>query len=110
MSLREYFEQLSFEHGADSFELVSDNPRTTPRSSINGQILIRGENGSGKLTLLHILRGILPLADGERRETNESLGVFTQDLARFLDVSARAVDLVTTMIVTALLPVPYHHH
>jgi len=60
------------------------------------KILIRGENGSGKSTLLHTLRGTLPLMDGER-ETNESLrlGVFTQDLAQELDVSARAVDLVT---------------
>lgn len=60
------------------------------------KILIRGENGSGKSTLLHALRGTLPLMGGERT-TNESLrlGVFTQDLAQELDVSANAVDLVT---------------
>lgn len=60
------------------------------------KILIRGENGSGKSTLLHALRGTLPLMGGERTP-NESLrlGVFTQDLAQELDVSAHAVDLVT---------------
>lgn len=60
------------------------------------KILIRGPNGSGKSTILQSLRGTLPLLSGNRVE-NESLrlGVFTQDLAQELDVSARAVDLVT---------------
>lgn len=60
------------------------------------KILIRGPNGAGKTTILDSLRGTLPLMDGERVE-NETLrlGVFTQDLAQELDVSARAVDLVT---------------
>lgn len=36
MSLREYFMQLSLEHGAGSFELVSDNHRALPTFSVNG--------------------------------------------------------------------------
>ena len=59
------------------------------------KLLIRGPNGAGKSTLLHSLRGKLPLLDGSRRENNQlRLGVFTQDLAQELDVTARAVDLV----------------
>jgi ATP-binding cassette, subfamily F, member 3 len=60
------------------------------------KVLIRGPNGVGKSTILHSLRGTLPLKAGTRQE-NEllRLGVFTQDLAQELDVSARAVDLVT---------------
>lgn len=50
----------------------------------------------GKSTLLAALRGKLPLLSGSRIENdNLRLGVFTQDLAQELDVSARAVDLVT---------------
>ena len=60
------------------------------------KLLIRGPNGGGKSTLLHSLRGTLPLLAGERRENPDlRLGVFTQDLAQELDASARAVDLVT---------------
>ncbi|OEU12139.1 P-loop containing nucleoside triphosphate hydrolase protein, partial [Fragilariopsis cylindrus CCMP1102] len=60
------------------------------------KILIRGPNGAGKTTLLDTLRGRLPLLNGERVEdSNLRLGVFTQDLAQELDVSRRAVDLVT---------------
>mmetsp|Transcript_20155 Transcript_20155/g.30306 ORF Transcript_20155/g.30306 Transcript_20155/m.30306 type:complete len:725 (+) Transcript_20155:50-2224(+) len=60
------------------------------------KILIRGPNGAGKTTILDSLRGSLPLLSGDRVE-NEflRLGVFTQDLAQELDVSAQAVDLVT---------------
>jgi ABC-type multidrug transport system ATPase subunit len=52
--------------------------------------------GIGKSTILHTLRGTLSLLDGERVE-NEllRLGCFTQDLAQELDVTKRAVDLVT---------------
>ena len=51
---------------------------------------------TGKTTLLDTLRGRLPLLNGERVEdSNLRLGVFTQDLAQELDVSRRAVDLVT---------------
>ena len=52
---------------------------------------------SGKSTVLHSLRGSLPLMNGQRIE-NESLrlGVFTQDLAQELDETAQAVDLVTS--------------
>ena len=50
----------------------------------------------GKSTLLAALRGKLPLLSGKRIENdNLRLGVFTQDLAQELDVSARAMDLVT---------------
>ena len=51
----------------------------------------------GKSTVLHSLRGSLPLLDGERKE-NPSLrmGMFTQDLAQELDTTARAVDIVTS--------------
>jgi ABC-type Mn2+/Zn2+ transport system ATPase subunit len=49
-----------------------------------------------KSTLMHSLRGTLPLLKGKRTE-NEllRLGVFTQDLAQELNPRARAVDLVT---------------
>lgn len=51
---------------------------------------------AGKSTLLAALRGTLPLLAGERIENDLlRLGVFTQDLAQELDVSARAIDLVT---------------
>jgi ATP-binding cassette subfamily F protein 3 len=60
------------------------------------KLLIRGPNGAGKSTLLHSLRGTLPLVQGERLENDQlRLGVFTQDLAQELDLTARAVDLVT---------------
>ena len=50
----------------------------------------------GKTTLLDSLRGTIPLLDGDRIENPSlCLGVFTQDLAQELDVTARAVDLVT---------------
>lgn len=60
------------------------------------KLLLRGPNGVGKSTILHSLRGTLPLKGGMRIE-NEllRLGVFTQDLAQELDAHARAVDLVT---------------
>jgi ATP-binding cassette subfamily F protein 3 len=60
------------------------------------KLLIRGPNGVGKSTVLHSLRGTLPLKGGKRTE-NEGLrlGVFTQDLAQELDANARAVDLAT---------------
>jgi len=60
------------------------------------KLLLRGPNGVGKSTILHSLRGTLPLQAGERN-TNEQLrlGVFTQDLAQELDANSRAVDLVT---------------
>ena len=46
--------------------------------------------------MLDTLRGTLPLLDGDRIKNQQlRLGVFTQDLAQELDVSARAVDLVT---------------
>ena len=49
-----------------------------------------------KSTLLHSLRGTLPLVSGRRIENEEiRLGVFTQDLAQELDGDARAVDIVT---------------
>lgn len=42
------------------------------------------------------MRGKLPLLNGERIEdSNLRLGIFTQDLAQELDVTRRAVDLVT---------------
>lgn len=51
---------------------------------------------TGKSTLLAALRGKLPLLVGKRIENdNLRLGVFTQDLAQELDVTARAMDLVT---------------
>lgn len=51
---------------------------------------------TGKSTLLAALRGKLPLLAGKRIENdNLRLGVFTQDLAQELDVTARAMDLVT---------------
>lgn len=50
----------------------------------------------GKSTLLAALRGKLPLLAGKRIENdNLRLGAFTQDLAQELDVTARAMDLVT---------------
>jgi ATP-binding cassette subfamily F protein 3 len=53
-------------------------------------------NVQGKSTLLAALRGKLPLLCGKRIENdNLRLGVFTQDLAQELDVTARAMDLVT---------------
>jgi ATPase subunit of ABC transporter with duplicated ATPase domains len=60
------------------------------------KLLLRGPNGVGKSTILHSLRGALPLLEGERT-ANEGLklGVFTQDLAQELDATARALDLVT---------------
>lgn len=49
-----------------------------------------------KSTLLHSLRGRLPLLGGKRIENDSlRLGVFTQDLAQELDGEARAVDIVT---------------
>jgi ATP-binding cassette, subfamily F, member 3 len=49
-----------------------------------------------KSTLLHSLRGTLPLVTGDRIENEQlRLGVFTQDLAQELDGEARAVDIVT---------------
>lgn len=60
------------------------------------KLILRGPNGAGKSTLLAALRGKLPLVSGERIENEKlRLGVFTQDLAQELDVSARAMDLVT---------------
>mmetsp|Transcript_15888 Transcript_15888/g.36628 ORF Transcript_15888/g.36628 Transcript_15888/m.36628 type:complete len:726 (-) Transcript_15888:548-2725(-) len=60
------------------------------------KLIIRGPNGAGKSTLLAALRGNLPLLAGERIENDQlRQGVFTQDLAQELDVSARAIDLVT---------------
>ena len=51
---------------------------------------------AGKSSLLAALRGNLPLLAGERIENDQlRQGVFTQDLAQELDVSARAIDLVT---------------
>lgn len=53
-------------------------------------------NMQGKSTLLAALRGKLPLLSGKRIENDKlRLGVFTQDLAQELDVTARAMDLVT---------------
>jgi len=61
------------------------------------KILIRGPNGAGKTTLLDTLRGTIPLLGGDRIENPSlRLGVFTQDLAQELDVTSRAVDLVTS--------------
>jgi len=60
------------------------------------KLILRGPNGAGKSTLLAALRGKLPLLSGERIENEKlRLGVFTQDLAQELDVTARAMDLVT---------------
>lgn len=59
-------------------------------------LILRGPNGAGKSTLLAALRGKLPLLSGSRIENDKlRLGVFTQDLAQELDISARAMDLVT---------------
>ena len=60
------------------------------------KLWLRGPNGAGKSTVLSSLRGTLPLLGGERL-TNEQLhlGIFTQDLAQELDVTKRAIDLVT---------------
>ena len=50
-----------------------------------------------KSTILHSLRGTLPLLGGKRIESESlRLGTFTQDLAQELDTTARAVDLVTS--------------
>lgn len=60
------------------------------------KLILRGPNGAGKSTLLAALRGKLPLIAGERIENERlRLGVFTQDLAQELDVTRRAMDLVT---------------
>jgi len=60
------------------------------------KLILRGPNGAGKSTLLAALRGKLPLMAGKRIENEKlRLGVFTQDLAQELDVTARAMDLVT---------------
>eukprot|EP01082_Thalassiosira_pseudonana_P002625 g3319.t1 g3319 contig12:1825500-1827834(-) len=60
------------------------------------KLILRGPNGAGKSTLLAALRGKLPLLSGKRVENEKlRLGVFTQDLAQELDVTARAMDLVT---------------
>jgi len=60
------------------------------------KLILRGPNGAGKSTLLAALRGTLALLSGKRVENEKlRLGVFTQDLAQELDVSARAMDLVT---------------
>ena len=51
---------------------------------------------AGKSTVLHSLRGTLPLLDGGRKENPTlRLGMFTQDLAQELDPTSRAVDLAT---------------
>jgi ATPase subunit of ABC transporter with duplicated ATPase domains len=51
---------------------------------------------SGKSTILHSIRGTLPLITGDRIENPDlRLGMFTQDLAQELDANARAVDIVT---------------
>ena len=51
---------------------------------------------TSKSTILHALRGTLPLLKGDRTENDQlRLGVFTQDLAQELDGEARAVDVVT---------------
>ena len=64
------------------------------------RIAVRGPNGAGKSTLLSGLSQKLPLASGEREEgDNLAMGVFTQDLAQDLDQTARAVDVVTTVVV-----------
>ena len=61
------------------------------------KILVRGPNGSGKSTVLHALRGTLPLLHGKREENHDlCLGMFTQDLAQELDPNERAVDIVTS--------------
>lgn len=50
----------------------------------------------GKSTVLHTLRGNLPLMGGQRKENDAlRLGMFTQDLAQELDPNSRAVDLAT---------------
>jgi ATPase subunit of ABC transporter with duplicated ATPase domains len=52
---------------------------------------------SGKSTILHSIRGTLPVLAGERIENPDlRLGMFTQDLAQELDANARAVDIVTS--------------
>jgi len=58
------------------------------------KLVLRGPNGAGKSTLMAALRGTLDLLGGTRIE-NEGLrlGIFTQDLAQELDISARAIDL-----------------
>lgn len=52
---------------------------------------------TGKSTILHALRGKLPLIEGKRYENPTlRLGMFTQDLAQELDPNARAVDVATS--------------
>lgn len=59
------------------------------------KLLIRGANGSGKSTCLKSLQGSIPLVRGDRAVNPDvRLGIFKQDLAQELDVTARAVDLV----------------
>ena len=61
------------------------------------KILIRGPNGAGKSSILHTLRGSIPLLDGKRLENAPGLKLafFTQDLAQELDPDKLAVDTVT---------------
>ena len=63
------------------------------------RIAVRGPNGAGKSTLLSALSGKQPLIGGSRIEGDGlALGTFTQDLAQDLDQTARAVDVVTSIV------------
>ena len=87
--------QLKNAHvGHDEHHVVVSNVNLSITRGM--KLLLRGPNGVGKSTILHSLRGTLPLIQGERIENDLlRLGVFTQDLAQELDAQARAVDLVT---------------
>jgi len=81
---------IGYEEGAP---LLMDTSLTIKRGM---KIILRGPNGAGKSTLMSALRGKLELLNGERIENEKlRLGTFTQDLAQELDVTARAVELVT---------------
>jgi ATP-binding cassette subfamily F protein 3 len=59
------------------------------------KVAVLGVNGGGKSTLLHALSGRLPLAAGRRRlGRGVRLGLFTQDLARELDPTRTAFEIV----------------